>query len=1090
MAICLIAFLGGCGSSDPSKSETSSGGGGSFSSVSGFVADGYISGAKIQAYQINANGTKGAAIGSSTTSDATGAYSLNLGNYSGPVLIESSGGSYTDWVTGAVVNLAAADVMRAVVSNLAVATPVTAHITPLTYMAAQRALQDMAVNGTPAATAIANANNQISKYYGSFNILTDKPINPTMAGSATGVSQTQVDYGMVLAGISQTASDKTWKPFSLVTALAADATDGTFDGKQGTTQLTVAKNAGGTDNLPATAAKTDMANEIDTFQKSGQNKSGGTTTPAIISDLKSTSGTVSSKPDPPTNVQATAQSSTQINLTWSAVAGAEGYKIYRGGLLQKAVAKAFTTISDSGLTPNTQYCYYVTATDTVGNESNKSSQVCVTTSGTPPPVPTALTVTPFSDTQIDLSWVSGGGSTTGFKVYRGGALLKSTSTASASDTGLTAGTQYCYAVSAYDIAGNESDQTTQVCATTDPPPTPASIDLLLSNSQMPSDNSQKVTLTALVKDSKNRAMTGQSVSFSSESTLDPGIITVTQATTDASGQAVANLGTGGNKSYRTITVKAKAGLKEASNTVEVTGTALYISGQDSVVLANTAEYTVSLKDSAGSPITGKSVTITCKFNKFIATGTNTVTGTTDGNGQIKVTLNATDAAGQKDTLTAESASMGLTSSRVATKEVTVVNTYFVFNAPTADKEINVNTAQTVEVEYKEGGVPKVGVTVDFSASRGALSAGTAITNALGKATVTITSTTVGPATLSAAVAGGPSATQRVEFISATPVTMTLQADPSVIGTNASGGTKEQSKIVAVLRDINDNFVKNKTVNFTLTADPSVGYLSPASAKTDSAGMATVQYVAGAAQSGTEGVKIKASVPGTTVPDKEVLVTVAKKSLFVKLGEPSGISSKDAATYQKEYTVMVTDAAGNPIQGAVVTASIFPVAYYKGTFTDSGAAWVWNRTLGEIYNPDSYPYTDPTGAVVNYCINEDLSTYTTQPAYVLNGILDKHTDNDREDHNKSGALEPGGIASVTASVVTDANGLGKLTVLYLKKCAPWATVKLRATTYVQGTEGKDETVFLLKYLVDDYPYGGGIAPPPSPYGSSAVCSDAK
>jgi len=1175
--ICLIAALGGCGSSDPSQSG-SSGGGGLFASIAGFVVDGYISGAKIQAYQINANGTKGAAVGSSTTSDATGAYSLNLGNYTGPVLIESSGGSYTDWATGAVVNIPAAGVMRAVVPNVSASTPLTVHITPLTYMAAQRALQDIAVNGTAAATAISNANNQISKYYGSFNILTDKPINPTVAGSAAGVSQTQVDYGMVLAGISQTASDKAWQPFSLVTALALDATDGTFDGKQGTTQLTVAKNAGGTDNLPATAGKTDMANEIDTFQKSGQNKSGGTTTPAIINDLKATSGTVSSRPDPPAKVTATAASSAQVNLTWDAVNGAEGYKIYRDGTLLKTVSKTVTTLADTGLTPNTSYCYSVTATDSAGNESNKSGQVCaitaskpdppanvnataasptqinltwsavavaevykiyrdgtllksvsktvttladtgltpntsycysvtatdsagnesdksgqvcVTTSGTPPPVPTGLTATAFSDTQINLTWVSGGGSTTGFKVYRGGTLLKSTATASTSDTGLTASTQYCYAVSAYDIAGNESNQTTQVCATTDPPPTPASIDLLVSNSQMPSDDSRKVTLTALVKDGKNRAIAGQTVSFSSESTVDPGIVTVTQATTDASGQAVANLGTGGNKSYRVITVKAKAGLKEASNTVEVTGTALYISGQDSIVLTHAADYTVSLKDSAGSPIAGKSVTVTCKYNQFPATGTNTVTGITDGNGQIKVTLNATDAAGQKDTLTAESSSMGLKDSRVATKDVTVVNTYFVFNKPAADAEIEVNTLTDVEVEYKEGGAPKVGITVNFSTSRGTLSAASAVTDAAGKATVKISSATTGPATISASVVSGPSAERKVEFVSSTPNTVTLQADPTVIGTNANGATKEQSKITAVIRDSSDNFVKNKTVNFTLMADPSVGYLSPATARTDSAGMASVQYVAGSATSGTDGVKIEAQEP-VSGKKATVYLTVAKKAVNITLGEPTGISSKDASTYEKVFTVMVTDSVGNPVQGAVVTAKIFPVAYYKGTFVDSGTDWTWNRTLAEIYNPDNYYYTDPNGAGTNYCINEDLTTWQSKKEYALNGILDVYAGDvppDREDHNKNKKLDPGGIASVTASVTTDANGLGKLSVLYLKRYAPWATVKLQVTTYVEGTEGKDETVFLLKYLVDDYLYIERIPPPNSPFGRSTVCSDA-
>lgn len=87
---------------------------------------------------------------------------------------------------------------------------------------------------------------------------------------------------------------------------------------------------------------------------------------------------------------------------------------------------------------------------------------------TPPSVPTGLTATSASSSQINLSWNTSTDDmgVAGYKIYRGGAYLKSVTTTSTSNTGLEASTLYCYAVSAYDAAGNESGQSSQVCATT------------------------------------------------------------------------------------------------------------------------------------------------------------------------------------------------------------------------------------------------------------------------------------------------------------------------------------------------------------------------------------------------------------------------------------------------------------------------------------------------------------------------------------------------------------------------------------------------------------------------------------------------
>jgi len=91
-----------------------------------------------------------------------------------------------------------------------------------------------------------------------------------------------------------------------------------------------------------------------------------------------------------------------------------------------------------------------------------------TTDTTSPSIPTGLTATTVSSSQIDLSWTAATDDVgvTGYKVYRDGSYLKSVTSASTSDTGLSSSTQYCYSVSAYDAAGNVSNQSSQDCATT------------------------------------------------------------------------------------------------------------------------------------------------------------------------------------------------------------------------------------------------------------------------------------------------------------------------------------------------------------------------------------------------------------------------------------------------------------------------------------------------------------------------------------------------------------------------------------------------------------------------------------------------
>jgi chitodextrinase len=167
----------------------------------------------------------------------------------------------------------------------------------------------------------------------------------------------------------------------------------------------------------------------------------------------------------PAGLNATAASSSQIDLSWTASTdnvGVAGYKIYRGGV--HIISVSGTSTSDTGLAAGTSYCYQVSAYDAANNESFQSTVVCATTNlgadPIAPTVPTGLTATAVSSTQTDLSWTASTDNVAvvGYKIYSGGVYLKSVAGTSTSDTGL-----HCYQITAYDGANNESAKTTQVC---------------------------------------------------------------------------------------------------------------------------------------------------------------------------------------------------------------------------------------------------------------------------------------------------------------------------------------------------------------------------------------------------------------------------------------------------------------------------------------------------------------------------------------------------------------------------------------------------------------------------------------------------
>ena len=137
-------------------------------------------------------------------------------------------------------------------------------------------------------------------------------------------------------------------------------------------------------------------------------------------------------PNPPTNLTATAVSSTKINLSWTApinstLSQVNGYKIeirpFCLGSFSVLVANTTnttTSYSNTVLAEGICYEYRVSAINPAG--TGNASNIASATAWTVPSTPTSLTATAASQSRINLSWMApsntGGTPLTGYKIER------------------------------------------------------------------------------------------------------------------------------------------------------------------------------------------------------------------------------------------------------------------------------------------------------------------------------------------------------------------------------------------------------------------------------------------------------------------------------------------------------------------------------------------------------------------------------------------------------------------------------------------------------------------------------------------------
>ncbi|PLX85104.1 MAG: hypothetical protein C0617_05290 [Desulfuromonas sp.] len=172
-------------------------GSGSLTEVGGTVSKGPVAGAAVAIYALDEVGVKGELLAEATT-DGSGAYLADLGEYEGPVLAEATGGSYLDEGSGETLSIPADASLRAVHS--AASGVVTLHVSGLTELAVQ-----VAEAAGLSLETIAAAYDQLEEVFG-FEAETTAPVAPVSAALA-GASDAEVDYALTLATLSRLAFD-------------------------------------------------------------------------------------------------------------------------------------------------------------------------------------------------------------------------------------------------------------------------------------------------------------------------------------------------------------------------------------------------------------------------------------------------------------------------------------------------------------------------------------------------------------------------------------------------------------------------------------------------------------------------------------------------------------------------------------------------------------------------------------------------------------------------------------------------------------------------------------------------------------------
>jgi len=468
----------GCGGGTNQGKDAANIGG----SVGGYGIDGLIINGDVYIYSYN--GARGDLLAQSKT-DASGRFTTQIGNYSGPILIEVKNGYYIEEASSKRVDLNVGDYLSAVTFYSAGSSLSNLMVTPMTTLAASLAGYYQGA-GDNVSNAINKANTALSNLV-LVDILDTYPADLTDEKNKPGGVTNSAKYGAVLAGLSQMSAEisiqnntqphTVYNTIALTKAIAIDISDGKLNGKKVSDDVYI-----GTTKLNSYALRKSLGVSAINFMSGAYNKSGLVRgdVEGYLSQIAANSGSLFPSEDKPMPIDTEPPVITITEPAQGAFAA--------GKLKIRVVAADFSEVKSLTITspsfPNTNFFDYdstanvylmevdttqapdgklifnITATDAASNTSVAELDVIVDNTK-----PQINITSPISGAFVNLDVVTVTGTITdagsgaaSINFVRGGqsAAAKINGNSFTADLNMAADGQYDYTVNVTDMVGNQS----------------------------------------------------------------------------------------------------------------------------------------------------------------------------------------------------------------------------------------------------------------------------------------------------------------------------------------------------------------------------------------------------------------------------------------------------------------------------------------------------------------------------------------------------------------------------------------------------------------------------------------------------------
>ena len=431
-----------------------------------------------------------------------------------------------------------------------------------------------------------------------------------------------------------------------------------------------------------------------------------------------------------------------------------------------------------------------------------------------------------------------------------------------------------------------------------------SLALTAGATTLPADGASPVNIRATVLDINGVPAAGIPVSFSTSA----GTLSGPSATTGANGVAQVTLTSPTNLGTAIIVANA-SGFSQTVSVTFVAGSPVQAkfslsASPSSVSVSSNSALTAVVLDTNGNPVVGQTVTFAITPNTSGASLAS-VTAVTNANGLATTIYTAgvmTGADTVKATLTSGvTANAGVTVTAGATANMLSIATN-----QTSVKSDNSNPATITVTALNSNNVVVPGVTINFTASGGQLSAGSAVTAANGQATVTVSSgssdMTNRTVTVNAVAATGGAAAVSI------PIQIVGSSlTPSTPSTNLTVGNTVSLKVTA--RDAGGKGIYNAPVAFSASGT-GTATLTPASGLTDVNGDVTISVAA----TGPGSLVVTATGVGVTATQAYTF-TATTSSLIITA------PSANPAALVKDTPLVFTATAPAPIANVRFSATL-------------------------------------------------------------------------------------------------------------------------------------------------------------------------